>query len=74
MSFENTGRLFKNEHKKTDKQPDYTGDFTDEHGVKMRVAAWIKPGKEGKSNWLSFKVSEFEEREAPAPANEGDAF
>ena len=28
----------------SDKSPDYTGDFTDENGTKMRVAAWVKPG------------------------------
>lgn len=73
MSFENTGRLFKND-KKSDNSPDYTGDFTNEDGVKMRVAAWVKPGTQGRANWLSFKVSEFEDRETPEPANEGDAF
>ena len=56
MAYENSGRLFKNDHKTADNHPDYTGDFTDERGKKWRCAAWIKDGERGK--WMSFKVSE----------------
>ena len=58
MAYENTGRLFRNTDKKTAKSPDYTGDFTDNTGTKMNVAAWIKPGTEGRPDWLSFRISE----------------
>lgn len=71
MSYENTGRLFKVDKKKSTKHPDYTGDFTDENGDKKFVSAWVKPGTDGRPNWLSFKISEPRETE---PKNEGDAF
>jgi hypothetical protein len=58
MAYENSGRLFKNTDKKSDRSPDYTGDFTDASGKKMNVAAWIKAGTQGRDNWLSFTVSE----------------
>ena len=74
MAYENSGRLFKNEHKDlndpNDKRPNYTGDFTDEHGKKWRCAAWIKPGDKGK--WMSFKVSEAQQQESAAPAPPAD--
>ena len=75
MSYENTGRLFKNDRKTAPNQPDYTGDFTDEHGTKLNCAAWVKPGKDGKSNWLSFRVTEFQQRQEPEPGEDtGGAF
>ena len=58
MAYENSGRLFKNDKKSSDKAPDYRGDFTDADGKKMEVSAWVKPGTEGRPNWLSFKISE----------------
>lgn len=61
MTYENTGRLFKNDRRTSDKAPDYTGDFTDENGKKWRLAAWLKDGQRGK--WMSLKVSEFEQRD-----------
>lgn len=67
MMYENTGRLFKNTRKTKDNQPDYTGDFTDANGVKMRVAAWLKDGRDGK--YMSFKVSE----DTREPATSEDA-
>lgn len=52
---ENTGVLFKNNKKTDDKQPDYTGSIL--VGTKeMRLAAWIKEGKNGK--FMSLKMSE----------------
>jgi uncharacterized protein (DUF736 family) len=53
---ENCGSLFKNEQKKTDKHPDYTGTI-DIHGKVMRIAGWNKAGKEG-STFLSLQISE----------------
>ena len=58
MPYENSGRLFVNDKKKTDNHPDYTGDFTDANGKKMNVAAWVRRGTEGRPNWLSFTINE----------------
>ena len=59
--YELSGRLFRNDRKEEGtKQPDYTGDYTDADGKKWRCAAWLKDGQKGK--WLSFKVSEFEQK------------
>ena len=55
--YDNTGRLFKNDRKVADNQPDYTGDVTIS-GKKMRLAAWLKHGDKG--TYMSLKVSEFE--------------
>lgn len=67
MSYDNTNTfvLFKNEKEK-EKQPDYTGTIELENGVKMRLAAWIKQGRNGA--FMSGKVSEFQDNKAPAPA------
>jgi hypothetical protein len=67
--YENTGRLFKNTYKQPgDNKPDYTGDFTDAAGNKMRLAAWIK--NTGQGPWLSIKVSEPQQQQ---PAQSGYA-
>lgn len=58
--YENTGALFKNENRKSDKSPDYTGSWKDENGKKWRLAAWLKDGKKGK--FLSIRASEFLDR------------
>lgn len=50
---DNTGVLFKNERKESDKHPDYTGKAT-VNGVELRLAAWIKSGAKGKFMSLSF--------------------
>jgi uncharacterized protein (DUF736 family) len=55
----NSGVLFKNKDKTTDKHPDYTGKI-DVDGREMRLAAWIREGKNGK--FMSLKLSEFQQR------------
>jgi uncharacterized protein (DUF736 family) len=59
VSYDNrgTGVLFKNDHKKNDKHPDYKGDFTAFDGTKYDLAAWIKEGKNGRK-FMSLKISE----------------
>jgi uncharacterized protein (DUF736 family) len=56
MEYDNTnaGVLFKNDKKDTEKHPDYTGKINFD-GTDMRLAAWIKEGKNGK--FMSLKVS-----------------
>ena len=50
--------LFKNNKKTEASQPDYTGECM-QNGKKLRLAAWIKEGKNGK--FFSGKISEFRE-------------
>jgi uncharacterized protein (DUF736 family) len=63
-AFNNTGRLFRNDRKKSDKQPDFGGDATID-GVKFRLAAWAKESNRADGKWLSIKFeteSEYNER------------
>lgn len=55
-SNENSGVLFKNDKATSDKSPTYTGKINID-GRELRLAAWVKEGKNGK--FLSLKVSEF---------------
>lgn len=61
---DNSGSLFKNDKKTTEKHPDYTGDCMI-NGVKLRMAAWIKEGARGKFMSVSFSVPQSESRQAP---------
>lgn len=80
MQYDNTnsGVLFKNNKKDSDKHPDYTGKI-DVNGKELQIAAWIRDSKNG-TKFMSLKVSEprdFDQRpanEQPAPqAPSGDA-
>jgi uncharacterized protein (DUF736 family) len=42
----NTGAIFKNDKKSSDKQPDYKGKVN-VNGKEMEVALWVKQGKNG---------------------------
>ncbi len=58
---EGQGSLFKNNKKQSGTaQPDYTGTVMI-NGEELRVAGWIKQGKEG-SSFLSLKVSKNEKQ------------
>ena len=49
----NTGSLFKNEHKKEGtKQPDYKGN-AEINGVKLEVAGWIRTSKKSGIKFIS---------------------
>ena len=50
---DNSGILFKNREKKTDKHPDYSGPAMID-GKPYQMAAWIKEGKGGKFMSLAF--------------------
>jgi hypothetical protein len=58
MSFEkkydNSGLLYRNDSKETDKHPDYKGNLTI-GGTEYWLSAWIKDGKRGKFLSLSVK-------------------
>ena len=45
----NSGALFKNEKKASDRHPDYTGSWTDSNGVEHWLSAWIKTSASGKT-------------------------
>lgn len=62
---DNSGVLFRNDDKKSEKSPDYTGTAMID-GVEKRLAAWIKEGRKGKFMSLSF--SEPKERATPESA------
>lgn len=71
MEFDNTnsGVLFKNQQKDTDKHPDYTGKIN-VNGKEFRLAAWIKEGKAGK--FMSLKVSELNQNGSAKKARDFD--
>ena len=52
---EGQGSLFKNTYKEAAAQPDYTGSVLI-NGKEMRLAAWVKEGKNGK--FFSLQLSE----------------
>lgn len=55
----NSGVLFKNDRKDSEKQPDYTGKIN-VAGKELQLAAWLRDGKKGK--FMSLKVSEFQQK------------
>lgn len=67
MTYDNTNRgvLFREQEKKSDKSPDYTGKL-DVDGKEYRLAGWIKDGQRGK--FLSLAISEPQGRKEPEPA------
>lgn len=60
MQYDNTnsGVLFRNEKKQSDKHPDFTGNANID-GNEMWVSAWVKESKTGKKFFsMSFKPKE----------------
>ena len=64
----NTISIFKNEEKKSEKSPDYSGNI-ELNGEKFRVALWVKQAKNGKA-YLGGLVSENEAKPATATKHE----
>lgn len=54
---DNSGILFKNDRKDSDKHPDYNGNALIA-GVEYWISAWIKTGAKGKFMSLAFKPKE----------------
>jgi len=52
---DNSGALFRNDRKETDKQPDYTGECRIE-GVEYRLSAWVNESKNGKK-YMGLKLT-----------------
>lgn len=63
---ENTGVLFKNDRKESDKHPDYSGNIN-VGGVDYWLSAWIKEGAKGKFMSLSVKPKEARRDEPRKP-------
>lgn len=61
----NTGVLFKNDKKTTDKHPDYRGQVN-VGGTEYWLSSWIKTGAKGKFMSLSVQLKEGQ-KSAPKP-------
>ena len=62
----NSGALFKNDKKESEKQPDYRGPINVQ-GVDMEIAAWLKTSKAGKK-FMSLQIGpKWEPKESAAP-------
>lgn len=62
----NSGALFKNEKKSTDKHPDYTGSIN-VLGMEFWISAWIKTSQSGKK-YMSLAVTKKEPKGESRPA------
>lgn len=65
MAYDNTNRavLFRNENKKTDTHPDYSGNLNFE-GVECFLDAWIKTAESGRK-FMSLSVKRKEKQSSP---------
>jgi len=82
------GALFKNERKKTEKHPDYTGNFVmtkellkafvgqmesgDE--IKVNIAGWLATPKNGGNRYIQLSVSAPMEERSSAPQRQSSPF
>jgi hypothetical protein len=64
---DNSGVLFKNDKKETEKHPDYKGSILI-NGTDYWLSAWIKEGKSGKFMGLAVSPKDTQQQ-APKPAS-----
>ena len=62
---DNSGRLFKNEDKKSDKHPDYSGDALID-GQAYFMDAWLKTAESGR-RWMSCSFKPKQQKQQSAP-------
>lgn len=65
--YDNSGILFKNDDKQSERQPDYRGDALID-GREFWLSGWVKEGRKGKFLSLSFKLKEPKKAQTAAPA------
>lgn len=53
----NSGALFKNTKKSSEKAPDFSGPFTGPNGEELEIAGWVRESRNG-TKLISVKVSE----------------
>ena len=72
VAYDNTNRgvLFKNNKKKSEKSPDFTGNGNWK-GEEIRIAGWFKKSKAG-NTYTSLVFSEAEEKQQEANNDNGD--
>ena len=69
---DNSGVLFKNDRKESEKHPDYKGYLT-VNNQEFWLSAWIKEGKTGKYMGLAISPKEeYQPKQAPKKANIAD--
>ena len=61
----NSGALFRNDKKTTDKHPDYRGSLNVQ-GVEYWLSSWLKTARDGRK-YMSLSVTPKEQQTAPAP-------
>jgi uncharacterized protein (DUF736 family) len=66
----NTGALFKNDKKQSDRHPDYNGSC-EVNGVEMWMSSWIKTSKAGKK-FMSFSFNPKDQPSAAQPTADTD--
>ena len=60
---ENTGALFNNKNKKTEKHPDYTGSAM-VNGKMMNISAWINTAKTDGKKYMRLKFDVYEAKDS----------
>lgn len=74
MSYEqrdNSGSLFKNDRKESDRHPDYQGTATID-GKQFYMSAWLKEGRNGKWMSFAFKPKLMSDRGSPPTGGRND--
>tara|TARA_Y100000034_G_C6579826_1_gene251522 strand:+ start:141 stop:392 length:252 start_codon:yes stop_codon:yes gene_type:complete len=64
----NTGVLFRQAEKESDKHPDFTGNC-EVNNKKMQLAGWINTSKDGSKKYVSLKFSEFKPKKDASNTN-----